>query len=270
MTNKFQIPNSKLRNILLAIDIGNTTTNFGIFRDRRLVKKSQVATEKISVARVRKAFPSPLPSPRRGEGLDIILCSVVPKATKKVQAIVKSVTGVKPLVLGKDIKAPIKNLYRKPRQVGQDRLADAVAAKHIYGAPVVVVDFGTAITFDVVNKAGAYAGGIIFPGLELSLNTLSKRAALLPKIRLSEPKTLIGRDTVTSMKSGVTYGIASLCDGIISRIQAKYGRRIRVVATGGDAAFIARHTRSIKVVDKDLTLKGLRLIFTKKSGIARK
>jgi len=247
--------------MLLAIDIGNSTVNFGLFKGKRIVKRAKMSTEDIQKGTV------PFFGKKRDYpflSLDIIVCSVVPGATRKMQAAIKAVTGVKPLVLGKDIKAPIKNLYKKPGQVGQDRLADAVAAKHIYGAPVIVVDFGTAITFDVVTKAGEYAGGIIFPGLELSLATLSKRAALLPKIRLSEPKALIGRDTVTSMKSGVTYGIASLCDGIISRIQAKYGKRMKIVATGGDAAFVARHTRSIRVVDKNLTLKGLKLIYEKR------
>jgi type III pantothenate kinase len=170
--------------------------------------------------------------------------------------------GIVPLCW-RDIKAPIKNLYKKPRQVGQDRLVNAIAAKELYGCPAIVVDFGTAITFDVVSKKGEYLGGLIFPGIETSLNALSEKAALLPKISVTPPKGLIGRDTADSIKSGVFYGIGSLCDGIISRLDSVKSVRMTVIATGGHALVISKFTKNIRLIDPHLTLQGLRIIAQK-------
>ena len=237
--------------MLLAVDIGNTSISFGIFSGKTLVRCWKVSTRDM-ISGKPVGFP-------KTKITRCIISSVVPKATPVVKRAVFRKYGIKPLVLGEDIKAPITNLYKKPRQVGQDRLVDAVAVKELYGYPAIVVDFGTAITFDVVSKKGEYLGGLIFPGIETSLNALSERAALLPRISVTPPKGLVGRDTTDSIRSGVFYGIGSLCDGIISKLMAKYGKT-RVIATGGHASVIAKFSGTIKLINPHLTLHGLRII----------
>ncbi len=236
--------------MLLTADIGNTSTAFGIFKGKKLIR-----SWKVSTGHVVSGKPINLPD---GIGR-AIMSSVVPKATPMVSRAISRRYGTKPLILGKNIKAPIKNLYKKPKQVGQDRLVDAVAVKELYGYPAIVVDFGTAITFDVVSRKGDYLGGLIFPGIETSLNALSEKAALLPKITVVPPKGLIGRDTADSMRSGVFHGIGALCDGVISRLKKKLGP-MTVIATGGHAKLISGFSRSIKYIDPHLTLHGLRII----------
>lgn len=236
--------------MLLTADIGNTSTAFGIFKGRRLIRAWKASTGDVISG---KPFKLPDDIGRA------IISSVVPKATPVVNRAISRKYGIRPLILGVNIKAPIKNLYKKPRQVGQDRLVDAVAVKELYGYPAIVVDFGTAITFDVISKRGEYLGGLIFPGIETSLNALSKKAALLPKITVTPPRGLIGRDTADSMRSGVFHGIGALCDGIISRLEKKLGP-MTVIATGGHAKVISGFSRSIRYIDPHLTLKGLRII----------
>jgi type III pantothenate kinase len=171
--------------------------------------------------------------------------------------------NIKPLVLGKDIIVPIKNLYKKPKQVGQDRLVNAYACLKLYGKPAIIVDFGTATTFDYLDKNGTYQGGLITPGIGISLQALAENTALLPKIKLKKPKGLIGKDTVESIRSGIFYSMAAVCDGIIEKIKDKYGSKVKVVATGGLSNFFSPYCKYIDIIDKDLTLKGIHLISTK-------
>ena len=242
--------------MLLAIDIGNTTIAFGVFRGKKLISSGKISTQGVLSGKKVK-----LPA-----GISVaIISSVVPKATPTVKKMVAQKYKIRPLVLGGNIKAPIKNLYRDQKQVGQDRLVNAVAAKELYGYPAIVVDFGTAITFDVISKKGEYIGGIIVPGIETSLNALSEKAALLPKIRLSPQKGLIGRDTAESMRSGIFQGFGSLCDGIVLKLKAKYGKQ-PVIATGGHCRLMARFSKSIDIVNPDLTLRGLRIIYGRSSS----
>jgi type III pantothenate kinase len=237
--------------MLLTVDIGNTSISFGVFKGKELLRSWKVFTN-LAIS----GKPVKLPA----AGIDrAIISSVVPKATPVIKRTITRKYGIRPLVLGENIKAPIKNLYRKPRQVGQDRLVDAVAVKELYGYPAIVVDFGTALTFDVISGRGESLGGLIFPGIETSLNALSEKAALLPRITVVPPKGLVGRDTVDSMRSGVFYGIGSLCDGIISKLRKKYGP-VRVIATGGHAEIVAEFSSAIKRIDPHLTLHGLRII----------
>ena len=242
--------------MLLAIDIGNTAIAFGVFQGKKLKSSWKVSTQ----------GPLSSKSLRFQKDIDAaIISSVVPKATPIIKKAVAKKYGIRPLVVGWNIKAPIKNLYGRPKQVGQDRLVDAVAVKELYGYPSIVIDFGTAITFDVISGKGDYLGGLIFPGIETSLNALSQRAALLPKIKVVPPKGLIGRDTVESMRSGVFHGIGALCDGIISRLRAKYGF-MQLIATGGHAELMVKFSKSsINKVNPNLTLLGLRLIYEKRS-----
>lgn len=237
--------------MLLAIDIGNTTVAFGIFEGKKLRSSWKIPTQSLLLKKTLR-LPKDINS--------AIISSVVPKATPIIKKAVVKKCEIHPLLLGGNIKAPIKNLYRKPKQVGQDRLVDAVAVKELYGYPAIVIDFGTAITFDVISKRGEYLGGIIVPGIETSLKALSSRAALLPKIKVSAPKELVGRDTVSSMRSGIFHGFGALCDGLVAKLKAKYGP-MKVIATGGHAVLMAKFSKSIDIVNPNLTLQGLRLIY---------
>jgi type III pantothenate kinase len=197
------------------------------------------------------------------ENLDaVIISSVVPGTLKRVR---KVFAGYLPagrvLVLGKDVCAPIRNLYEKPREVGQDRLVNAVAAKTLYGYPAIVIDFGTAITFDCISNKGAYLGGLILPGIDISFEGLFEKTALLPKVTISPTKHIIGKTTTESMRSGILHGYGSMCDGLISRLRNVLGRRARIVTTGGNCRLVKKYTRSIGIIDEQLTLKGLRIIF---------
>ena len=189
---------------------------------------------------------------------------MAPKVERHLVPILQRLFKVKPLILGKDIKVPIKNLYRKPKQVGQDRLVNAYAAHALHKTPLIIIDFGTAVTFDVVSRQGAYLGGIITPGIELSLNALSEKAALLPKIelrgKLKGVTSVLGRTTSESMASGIFHGFASMCDGLVARLKKKFGLKLNVIATGGGAHLVSRFSASIKRFDDNLTLKGINLI----------
>ena len=243
--------------MLLAIDIGNTTITFGLFRKERLIRQWWVRSGQISVNLFRKGI---LKSERLSA---IIISSVAPKTLTKLRKKLINHFRIKPLIVGKDITIKILNLYHDPKQVGSDRLVNAVAGYKFYGGPLVIVDFGTAITFDVISAKGAYLGGIIAPGVKTSLDALSEKAALLPRISLSRPKSLVGKETSQSMNSGIIYGFSALCDGIICRLKKKYGSNIGIVATGGEARNIAAYCKSINIkkIRPDLTLQGLRLIY---------
>lgn len=242
--------------MLLAIDIGNTNINFGVFQGKRITKKFFIPTKEYTLKKVYNNLGA--------ADVDIeeaVICSVVPKATKILKKHLKVLLGKPPYIIGKDIKVPVKNLYRNPKQVGHDRLINAYAGVILYGSPLIVVDFGTAITFDVISKNKEYLGGMILPGLHISLDALAERAALLPKINLDNPKEFIGRSTKESMLSGAVYGFAALTDHLSSRIKDKVGREALVVGTGGDINLISKYCNKINKTDKDLTLKGLNLIY---------
>lgn len=232
---------------LLTIDIGNTNIVLGIYRGSKLISKRYIPTKRAKI-------------PYR-RGIDsCIISSVVPKALRNIKRCAKKICGRKVFVLGENIKAPIKNRYKRPKQVGQDRLANGAALYNNYGGGI-VVDFGTAVTFDVISKKGEYLGGIIFPGIRLSLENLSLKAALLPKIRLKETTSLLGKDTEASMRSGILNGYGALCDGIIKKLRSKYGRNLPAIATGGDAPLLSRYCPSIDKIDLNLTLKGLLITY---------
>jgi type III pantothenate kinase len=240
--------------MLLAIDIGNTNISLGLFIGNRLRKRLVIPTkEKKYQTCLKKIF-------RQKKIRDAIICSVVPDVTQILEQDLKRLLGRRPYIIGREIKVPIRNLYRKPRQVGQDRLVNAYAGIMLYGAPLIAVDFGTAITFDVVSENKEYLGGMILPGLEISLVCLSEKTALLPKIKLAKPKEFIGRDTRKSMLSGIVYGFAALTDDLVIRIKKKIGKNAKVIGTGGNINLIGRYCKRLDRIDRNLTLKGLNLI----------
>jgi len=243
--------------MLLAIDIGNTNINCAIFRGVGIVRKFVIQTKDYSLRKI-KRFLGKL------EVQDSIICSVVPAVTLLIRRDLAGLLNKPPHIIGKDIKVPIKNLYRNPQQVGQDRLVNAYAGAVYYGSPLIVVDFGTAVTFDVVSKKKEYLGGMIVPGLNISLDSLADKTALLPKIKLGHPKEFIGRDTANSMLSGIVYGFAALSDDLVARIKTEIGRTASVIGTGGNINLIGKYCKSIDKIDRDLTLKGLHIIYKDK------
>lgn len=246
--------------MLLAIDIGNTNISLGLFKDNRLLRRFTIPTGgKSYFAALKKIFLN-----NRVD--EAIICSVVPQVTKVITKDLQRLLGKRPLIIGKDIFVPVKNLYRKPRQVGQDRLVNAYAGIRLYGAPLVAVDFGTAVTFDVVSRKNEYLGGMIIPGLKISLASLAEKTALLPKIKLERPKEFIGRDTRNSMLSGIFYGFSALTDDLAERIKLKIGKNAKVIATGGNIGLIGTYCKNIDYIDRDLTLKGLNLIYQEKNS----
>jgi len=249
-----------MKNILLAVDIGNSNITAGIFKVKALAGKIKIPTCSYSsyIRRIRSLI--------KGASLDvdgpgrIIISSVVPLALARFIVEMRRMSPhISIVILGKDKVVPIKNLYRVKKEVGQDRLVNAYAAKSLYGAPAVVIDLGTAITFDIISAKGDYLGGLIMPGIELSLCSLYRSTALLPKVELKDSPSIIGTDTVNSMRAGILFGFGAMIDGLVSRYRKMLGRRTRVIATGGNAGLIKKYARSIGAVDEDLTLKGLYL-----------
>jgi len=250
--------------MLLAVDVGNTQTVLGLFDGERLAEHWRVATEAERTGDELAALLSDLLS-LRGLGFDdvsaICLSSAVPLLVHSYQELAERHIGAPLLVLGPGTRTGIPVLYDDPREVGPDRIANAVAARERYGAPCIVVDFGTSTNFDAVSAQGEYVGGVLAPGIEVSMDALFARAARLTKVDFVEPETVIGKTTVSALQSGLVYGFAGQVDGIVERIRAELGDNAPVIATGGLAELIAPHSRTIEKVDPLLTLDGLRLVW---------
>jgi type III pantothenate kinase len=248
----------KSGNYLLAIDIGNTNITAGLFREGRLCRRMKISTHAYSTyAKSIKGLLKRVPENGRA---NIIVSSVVPLALSRLVMSLNRIGAGRIVVLGRDFKVPVTNLYRIRSEVGTDRLVNAFAAKAIYGTPSVVVDFGTAITFDCISKEGDYLGGLILPGIAMSLSGLHKKTALLPRVELKRARNIIGKDTVNSIRGGILFGFGKMCDGLVSEYRKMLGSRLKVIATGGNARLISGYSKSVRFVDEDLTLKGLYLI----------
>ena len=246
---------------LLSIDIGNTNITAGIFKGVKLAGKTKIPTNAYSS--YAKKIKSLIKVIHYGklDNIEVIISSVVPLALARLVAELHRISGTaKITIVGRDLKVPIRNMYKIKNEVGQDRLVNAFAAKVLYGKPAVIIDFGTAITFDIISKRGDYLGGLIMPGIELSLSSLYKNTALLPRVEIESASSVIGRDTVSSMRGGILFGFGAMCDGLVAKYRKILGRSTKVIATGGNSKLMKMYTRSIQYVDDDLTLKGLRLI----------
>jgi type III pantothenate kinase len=236
----------------LLVDISNSFVKLAFATKERIGKTTRLATKKLTAAALRRVL--------RGHDVRaVVVSSVVPKKNKAIRAAVGS-TGV--LFLNPKLDLGVGVDYPEPRSIGADRLANAAAVAQLYGTPAIVVDFGTAVTFDVVSAAGAYIGGVIAPGLEVMTNYLYQRTALLPKLTLSEPPRAIGKTTRDAMMSGAVFGYRGLVREIVRRLTAENfsRKKPRVIATGGYAQLIARKLLEIEAVHPNLTLEGLRIV----------
>ena len=252
--------------MLLAIDIGNTNLVIGCIRDDEIMFKARLATDQtrtsdqygVEIKNMIEAF-----GVKVNDITDCIISSVVPPVFNSVRTGVIKVIGKQPMVVGPGLKTGLNIHMDVPSQVGSDRIVIAVAALAEYQAPLILMDMGTATTIEVVEPENHYMGGIIFPGVKLSLDALTSRAAQLPGISLDKPKRVIGKNTVDSMRSGMLYGTAAMIDGLIERMEEELGHSSTLIATGGMAQFIAPLCKHSIILEKDLLLKGLNIIYKK-------
>jgi len=254
--------------MLLAIDLGNTNTVFGVYDvNEQLIMHWRLSTQK---ERTVDEYGILLRNLFALEKIDakkirrVIISSVVPPLDPVLLEMASSYFSVQPVFVTHE-NAGIPVLYDDPREVGADRIVNAVAAVHKYGSPAIIVDFGTATTFDAITEAGEYRGGVIAPGIVISAEALFEHAAKLPRIEIQKPAQVIGTSTVASMQSGLFYGYVALVDGIIVRMKKELGEKTRVIGTGGQAPFISQETKLIETVDPNLTLDGLQLVASRLS-----
>ena len=251
--------------MLVAFDVGNTHTVIGIYDGEQLVHHWRISTNPERTADEHSVMlhvllkAAGLTTPLSPEG--VVIACVVPPLNPTFEQLSRQYFRCHPLVVGPGIKTGMPILYENPKEVGADRIVNAVAAFDRYNSALVVVDFGTATTFDYVTGRGEYVGGAISPGLEISLNALAEHAAKLYRVELVRPREAVGRTTVGAIQSGLIFGYTALVDGLVERIIRERGEKTRVVATGGLAELIAPESATIEDVDEFLTLKGLRLIF---------
>lgn len=250
--------------MLLVIDVGNSNIVFGVYDGTKLLRSWRLSTDK---SRTSDEYAVMLHSLFEQAGLSFsrikaaIISSVVPPLTGVMEAIARDFFNLPPYVVGPGIKTGMPIHYDNPREVGADRIVNAVAGFEKHRCPLVIIDFGTATTFDYVNGKGEYCGGAIAPGLAISVEALFQRASKLPRIDIAKPPQVIARNTVNSMQAGIFYGYVGLVDGIVEHIRSESHEEFRVIATGGLANLIAPESKTIDEVDDNLTLEGLRILY---------
>jgi type III pantothenate kinase len=245
--------------MLLAADVGNTQTMLGLYAGSELTENWRLTTERSTTADELGVVLSGLLDFDAVDG--ICLACTVPVLVREWELLASKWAEAPILVVGPGVKTGIPIRYDDPREVGPDRIVNAVAAKERYGAPAIVVDFGTSTNFDVVSPEGEYVGGVLAPGIEISMEALFSRAARLVKVDYAAPTTVIGKTTVGGLQSGLVYGFAGQVDGIVGRIREELGVEAQAIATGGLSDLVAPHSRTIEHVDPFLTLDGLRLVW---------
>lgn len=250
--------------MLLCIDIGNTNITFGLYEGATLGPRWRIRTihdkmpDEYGILLL-QLFRHRGYSPEDVTGVSI--ASVVPPLTPIFDTLCREYLGQEPLMVDAGVRTGVRIRYDNPREVGADRVVDAAAVRALYGTPACVVDFGTATTFDAISADGDYLGGAIAPGIGIAAEALFARTAKLPRVEITRPPSVIGRNTVQSIQSGLLFGYVGLVEGMVARFRAELGPQMRVVATGGLAELIARETSVIEIVDPWLTLHGLRIIY---------
>lgn len=249
--------------MLLAIDVGNTHIMLGVYKDESIAVYWRLATRKESTEDELGMIVKNLLHNSHLELNDIkaiAISSVVPPLMYSLERMANKYFNLKPLIVGPGIKTGLNIVTDNPREVGADRIVNAVAAYNLYGGPLIIVDFGTATTFCALSKTGDYLGGVIAPGIGISLEALFEKAAKLPRVEILRPERVIGKDTVASMQSGIVYGFVGQVDGIVRKMIDEFSVQPRVIATGGFASLIASESDTICEVNSLLTLEGLRII----------
>lgn len=252
--------------MLLAIDIGNTNIVIGVIQEDQILFKARIATDRlrtsdqygVEIKNMLEAYGAKV-----GEIEDCIISSVVPPVFHSVRTGVMKVIGKEPMVVGPGLKTGLNIHMDVPSQVGSDRIVIAVAALAEYQAPLILMDLGTATTIEVVEPENKYVGGVIIPGMRVSLDALTSRTAQLPGISLEKPRQVIGKNTVDCMRSGMMYGTAAMLDGLIDRMEEELGHEATILATGGMAQFVTPLCKHQIILDKDLLLKGLNVLYKK-------
>ena len=252
--------------MLLAIDIGNTNIVIGCIQDDKILFEARIATDRtrtsdqygVEIKNMLEAF-----GVKKEELSDCIISSVVPPVFNSVRTGVIKIIGKQPIVVGPGLKTGLNIQVDMPSQVGSDRIVIAVAALAEYEAPLILMDLGTATTIEVVEPGNVYMGGVIIPGVKVSVDALTSRAAQLPGISLDQPKHVIGKNTVDCMRSGIMYGTAGMIDGIVDRMEEELGHKSTLVATGGMAQFVTPLCKHDIILEKDLLLKGLNILYKK-------
>ena len=256
--------------MLLAIDVGNTNTVFGLYKERELIGSFRITTNTTQTSdeigmkilqyyNFRGIHPS--------ETTAVIIASVVPPAMYSLKNAIRKYFNLHPVVIGKDIDPGILNLYINPREVGIDRLVNAVSAIEKYGKPLIIVDIGTATTFDCIDEHGAYLGGAIFPGIKIAMEALFMKASKLPRVDITRPEMAIGRSTVQSMQSGAVRGYVGALTGIITDMKKEMAPGVKVIATGGMGRMMAEYCPLIDEVDSNLTLDAMQMIYERNKEV---
>lgn len=254
----------KVTSLILVFDVGNTNIVLGVFEGKKLLNYWRISTNRNKTSDeygilIRQLFE------HNGLKLEdvesVVISSVVPPLMYSLQAMSIKYCNKEPLIVGPGIKTGINIKYDNPREVGADRIVNAVAAYEKYGGPIIVVDFGTATTFCAISEKGEYMGGVISPGIKISSEALFQRTSKLPKIELKKPDNIICKNTVTSMQAGIVYGYVGLVDFIVNKMKTEMKGNAKVIATGGLSTLIASESKTIDKIDKLLTLEGLRLIY---------
>lgn len=255
--------------MILAFDIGNTNMVIGVYHGEKLLTHWRIRTDTL---RTCDEYGMMLLELFNHEQINVkeiktvVISSVVPPLMIEMEWMSQRYFGCKPLVVGPGTKTGLAIKYENAREVGADRVVNAVAGFHKYGGPLIIIDFGTATTFCVINEQGDYLGGAIAPGIKISMEALVNRASKLPRVELVKPKSIIGKNTVASMQAGIVYGFVGQVEGIINRMKVEMECQTQVIATGGLATIIARETDVIDIIDEFLTLEGLRLIYELNRG----
>ncbi|MGD6819100.1 type III pantothenate kinase [Metabacillus sp. 113a] len=250
--------------MILVLDVGNTNTVIGVYEEEELNYHWRIETSR---NKTEDEFGMLFKSLFEHVGISftdvngIIISSVVPPIMFSLERMCKKYFDIKPLVVGPGIKTGLNIKYENPREVGADRIVNAVAGIHLYGSPLIIVDFGTATTYCYINEEKQYMGGAIAPGVNISTEALYSRAAKLPRIEIARPETIIGKNTVSAMQSGILFGYVGQVEGIVRRMKQETGQDPKVIGTGGLASLIANESSAIDIVDPFLTLKGLQLIY---------